>query len=149
MLTLINTNRMKPIIALIGLNYIASSVQQAETDVEVLDLGLADESAKTIGKYFSEKNPELVGVSFRNSDDCFWPSASWFVPDLGDIIQAVCAMTDTPIVLGGVGFSIFARSIFEYTHANLGIRGDGEKGIIRNFPYTPLISTTKPPNFIS
>jgi tryptophan 2-C-methyltransferase len=130
MLTLINTNRMKPLIAPIGLDYIASSVQQVGIDIEVLDLGLADDPAEAMKNYFSEKNPELVGVSFRNSDDCFWPSAAWFVPDLKDIIQSMRTMTDAPIVLGGVGFSIFARSIFEYTHADFGIRGDGEQAIV-------------------
>lgn len=121
---------MKPLIAPVGLDYIASSVQKCGIDVEVLDLGLSDDPTQTIKKYFSEKKPELVGISFRNSDDCFWPSAAWFVPDLHNIIQSVRTLTRAPIVLGGVGFSIFARSIFEHTHADFGIRGDGEQAIL-------------------
>ena len=37
---------------------------------------------------------------------------------------------DVPIVLGGVGFSIFAPQIVKYTKADFGIRGDGEQAII-------------------
>jgi hypothetical protein len=70
---------MAPVIGPIGLDYIAASVRQASIDVEVLDLGLADEPAKAIEEYFSVRHPELVGISFRNADDCFWPSADWFV----------------------------------------------------------------------
>lgn len=39
-------------------------------------------------------------------------------------------MTDAPIVIGGVGFSIFAERLVEYTAADFGIRGDGEQAIV-------------------
>jgi len=129
MLTLINTNRMAPLIGPIGLDYIAASVQNAGIDVKALDLGLTDESAKAIREHFSAREPELVGVSFRNADDCFWPSADWFVPGLKDTIETIRSMTDAPIVVGGIGFSVFAKSICEYTGADFGICGDGEMAI--------------------
>lgn len=121
---------MSPAIGPIGLDYIAASVQQAGIDVEILDLGLSDEPAKAIKEHFSAREPELVGVSFRNVDDCFWPSADWFVPELKETINIIRSMTEAPIVAGGVGFSIFARSIVEYTGIDFGIHGDGEMAII-------------------
>jgi radical SAM superfamily enzyme YgiQ (UPF0313 family) len=129
MLTLINTNRMAPLIGPIGIDYVAASAEKAGIDVEVVDLGLADQPEKALKDYFSTREPELVGLSFRNADDCFWPSADWFVPGLKDTIKAIRAMTNAPIVIGGVGFSIFARSIVEYTGADFGILGDGEVAI--------------------
>jgi len=122
---------MAPVIGPIGLDYIAASVQQADINVEVLDLGLTDEPAKTIKEHLYARSPELVGISFRNSDDCFWPSADWFVPGLKDTIQTIRGMTDAPIVIGGVGFSIFARPIFKYTDVDFGIHGDGETAVIK------------------
>ncbi|MGD8501725.1 MAG: cobalamin-dependent protein, partial [Phycisphaerales bacterium] len=124
-----NTNRMTPVIGPIGLDYIAASVQQASLDVEVLDLGLADEPAKAIEEYFSVARPELVGISFRNADDCFWPSADWFVPGLKDAVKTIRCTANAPVVIGGVGFSIFAKPIFEYTEVDFGICGDGEIAI--------------------
>jgi radical SAM superfamily enzyme YgiQ (UPF0313 family) len=129
MLTLINTNTMAPAIGPIGLDYIAASVDRAGFETEILDLGLADQPAKAIREYFSVRNPELIGMSFRNADDCFWPSADWFVPGLKDIIETIREATATPIVLGGVGYSIFARPIFEYTDVEFGICGDGEAAV--------------------
>jgi len=126
MLTLINTNTMDPAIGPIGLDYVAASAQQAGIETELLDLGLADEPARAVRKYFSTRNPELVGLSFRNADDCFWPSADWFVPGLKGFVETIRKETDAPIVLGGVGFSIFAGTIFEYTNVEFGICGDGE-----------------------
>jgi radical SAM superfamily enzyme YgiQ (UPF0313 family) len=130
MLTLVNTNRITPAIGPIGLDYVAASVQQAGMDVELLDLGLADDPAKAMKEHFSAGRPELVGLSFRNADDCFWPSADWFVPALRDTVETIRGVTGAPIVIGGVGFSIFAESILQYTGADFGICGDGELAII-------------------
>jgi radical SAM superfamily enzyme YgiQ (UPF0313 family) len=130
MLTLINTNRMLPLVGPVGLDYVAGSVRRAGVNVEVLDLALSQDPAKSIKEYFSAQQPELVGVSFRNVDDCFWPSADWFVPGLKNTVEVIQSITNTPIVIGGVGFSLFAEQIVEYTGADFGIRGDGEAAII-------------------
>ena len=146
MLTLINTNRMVPAIGPVGLDYVAASARRGQIDVEVLDLGLVDEPAKAMEEYFERRSPELVGLSFRNSDDCFWPSADWFVPELKNTVEKIRNLADAPIVVGGVGFSIFAGAIYEYTDIDFGIRGDGETAIValtnqlrgtRNFAEVP------------
>jgi len=129
MLTLINTNRMIPTIGPIGLDYVAASLEKAGIDFEIVDLGLADEPEKVIKDYFPNREPELVGLSFRNADDCFWPSADWFVPGLKNAVDTIRTVTDAPIVIGGVGFSIFPTPIVEYTGADFGITGDGEDAI--------------------
>jgi radical SAM superfamily enzyme YgiQ (UPF0313 family) len=130
MIVLVNTNRMSPPVAPIGLDYMASSVKKAGIGVELLDLALVDNPDEAMKAYFSENNPELIGVTFRNADDCFWPSADWFVPDLKSTIEKIQVLTDVPIVLGGIGFSIFARTIFEYAGVDFGIRGDGETSVV-------------------
>ncbi|MHC4228549.1 MAG: B12-binding domain-containing radical SAM protein [Planctomycetota bacterium] len=130
MLTLINTNRMAPLIGPIGLDYVAAAAHRAGIDVEVLDLGLAGEPTDTIKEHFRAREPELVGISFRNVDDCFWPSADWFVPGLQDVVRVVRSATNAPIAVGGVGFSIFGRSLFEHIDIDFGICGDGEQAIV-------------------
>jgi radical SAM superfamily enzyme YgiQ (UPF0313 family) len=126
MLALINTNMMTPPIAPVGLDYVASAANSLGVETEILDLCLADEKQKSIEKFFAENNPSLVGLSFRNIDDCFWPSAKTFLPDLKNLIEKIKTVTDAPIVVGGVGFSTLAERIFQYCGADFGIRGDGE-----------------------
>ena len=130
MLTLINTNLMKPPIAPVGLDYIASAAQNAGIKTEVLDLCRCDNPDKAIEDYFSTHNPLLVGLSFRNIDDCFWPSAQWFVPKLKEIVTKIKKLTLAPVVVVGVGFSIFPKQIVEFTASDFGIHGDGEQAII-------------------
>jgi len=130
MLTLINTNRMQPPIAPVGLDYVAAAVRGAGIEVELLDLCLADDPQQAMARYFSGRQPELIGLTFRNVDDCFWPSAAWFVPELTETVARLRTLSDAPIVLGGVGFSIFAPQIVCRSGADFGIRGDGEQALV-------------------
>lgn len=120
---------MSPLIGPIGLDYVAAAADNAGIDVEVVDLGLADQPEQVLKNYLSSREPELIGLSFRNADDCFWPSADWFVPGLNDTIETIRSLTNTLIVVGGVGFSIFAGKIVEFTGADFGVLGDGETPI--------------------
>jgi radical SAM superfamily enzyme YgiQ (UPF0313 family) len=130
MLTLINTNRMTPPIGPIGLDYVAAAARAAGCDVDVLDLCVADDPDAALRDHFRDRRCELVGLSFRNVDDCFWPSGQSFVPDLAETVRTIRTLTDAPLVLGGVGFSILAERIFGETQADFGIRGDGEQATV-------------------
>jgi radical SAM superfamily enzyme YgiQ (UPF0313 family) len=131
MLTLINANRMQPPVAPIGLDYVATTTRLAGFDTCVLDLCLTTDPGSALRKHFHRNGPRLVGVSFRNVDDCFWPSATSFVTDLIELVAAVRQHSDSPVALGGVGYSIFADRLVEETGADFGIRGDGETATVR------------------
>lgn len=129
MLVLVNVNRMLPPIAPVGLEYVAHAAVAAGLEVRIADLCLGSEP-ETVLAAALEAPAELVAISLRNVDDCFWPSAAWFLPELERWIVRIRRLTDAPICLGGVGFSIFAREIFEYTRVDFGIRGDGETALV-------------------
>lgn len=130
MITLINTNLMRPPIAPIGLDYIATSLRAAGVDTGILDLGLTADPNAALGEYFACHSPQLVGLSFRNLDDAFWPSMQSFLPVLRRIVEQTRRLTAAPIVLGGTGFSVFPQRILEYAGGDYGIHGDGEAGML-------------------
>lgn len=130
MLTLINTNRMTPAIGPIGMEYVAEAAVAAGIEVDVLDLALCDDPEDSLRSHLSACEPTLIGLSFRNVDDCFWPSAQWFVPGLAALVGRIRAINPAPIVVGGVGFSVFAERIVEHTGVDFGVRGDGEQATI-------------------
>ena len=123
---LVNTNRMRPPIAPVGLEYVAEALERDGRAVEIIDLAFADEPATELKSCLSECQPGLVGLSFRNVDDCFWPSGRSFLSELQSLVSEIRTLTDAPIVLGGVGFSIFAEAIVRQTGVEFGILGDGE-----------------------
>jgi radical SAM superfamily enzyme YgiQ (UPF0313 family) len=130
MLALINPNRMVPAIGPIGLEYVAEAAAREGIEVDVLDLAFSDDPQRALRDYLLSRSPTLIGLSFRNVDDCFWPSAQWFVPGLAELVQRIRRLSEAPIVLGGVGFSVFAERIVEYTGADFGVRGDGEQAAV-------------------
>jgi radical SAM superfamily enzyme YgiQ (UPF0313 family) len=130
MLTLINTNRMVPPIAPVGLDYVAGAARRAGIDVELVDLCLARDPDEALRRYFAQNQPELVGLTFRNVDDCFWPSGQTFVPELTATVARLRTLTDAPLVLGGVGYSIFPQRIVALAGVDFGIHGDGEQATV-------------------
>ena len=139
MLTLINTNRMQPPIAPIGLDYVAGAVRGAGFEVELLDLCLvAGRRTRRWPTTSPDAEPELVGLSFRNVDDCFWPS--------GAVVRAAAAgRRGGRARAGPMRRSCSAASasrsspqrIVEYAGADFGIRGDGEQAIVALLRGTP------------
>lgn len=129
MLTLINANRVQPLVAPIGLDYVAAAARAAKIQTDVLDLAL-ETDPRALEVYFSKHTPRLVGVTFRNLDDCFWPSCHSYLPDLVELVQQLRRVSDAPIVLGGVGLSLFVQRLTELSGADFGIRGDGEEAIV-------------------
>ena len=127
---LINTNRMTPPIAPIGLEYVVSAAREAGISADVLDLCLCDDPAGALSDCLSCNSYRLVGLSFRNVDDCFWPSAKSFMDELRALVADIRRLSDAKIVLGGVGFSIFARQIVREAGADFGICGDGEQALV-------------------
>ena len=131
MLTLINTNRMTPPIAPIGLDYVAGVARRDGVEVDLLDLCLLDDPAAAISSHLADKTPDLIGLSFRNVDDCFWPSGQSFVDELVETVRHIRRHADAPIVAGGVGFSIFASRLVELADIEFGVHGDGEGAVGR------------------
>ncbi len=130
MLILVNTNLMKPPIGPLDLEYVAGAVREAGIEVRVVDLCLAEDVKSVLLRCRDGGEPEPVGLSFRNVDDYFWLSGEWFVPELVKTIELIRKLTETPLVIGGVGFSIFAEQIVRRTGVEFGIRGDGEQAMV-------------------
>jgi radical SAM superfamily enzyme YgiQ (UPF0313 family) len=124
---LINTNRMKPAIAPLGLDYLGEALTRKGYVVDLLDLCFLENYRKAIDEYFKKESPFSIGITIRNTDDCYLLSQDFFLPQIKEIVAYLKTRTDVPIILGGVGFSIMPEAILKYCELELGIRGDGEE----------------------
>jgi len=122
---LVNPNTMKPPVAPVGLDYLHSKLHHAGFEVNLLDLGLSDEIDKGIERA-ADDDYLFIGVSLRNVDDSYFASQDFCLQKSRDIIEKIRAFSRCPIVLGGVGFSIFPVQVMQYCGADFGIYGDGE-----------------------
>jgi len=127
--TLINPNRMKPAVAPIALDYIADALDAAGHEVSILDLCFSQDWGADVDAFFAGCQPDLIGVTIRNTDDCYFASRAFFVPYYKEIIDRITSRTDAPIVLGGAGLSVAPEAILEFTGADYALTGEGERAM--------------------
>jgi len=127
LVTLVNTNSMKPPISPLGLDYLAQSLVERGLKVAVLDLCFSPDPLSEIENYFTKNHPRIVGINIRNTDDCVYASQDFFLPGIRRIVDEVKKRTSAPIVLGGSGFSVMPKRILGYCDINLGMVGDCEE----------------------
>jgi tryptophan 2-C-methyltransferase len=127
---LVNTNRIQPPIAPIGLEYVAEALGAAGHHVEVLDLCWAADPSAAIARFFGGPDFGLVGITLRNTDDCAFTSRQSFLDEFAGTVHAVRERTDAPIVLGGVGFSVMPEQVLVRCEAEAGVWGEGEFAMV-------------------
>lgn len=117
---------MKPAVTPVALDYIHSSLEQAGFIVSILDLAFSENLESDIKAAFQHDDYLLVGVTIRNTDDCYFASQDFCLEKYKRIIDYVKSYTNSQLVLGGVGFSVMPEAVMEYLDAELAVAGEGE-----------------------
>jgi hypothetical protein len=94
---LINANVLKPAVAPIGLDYIADSLRAAGFEARLLDLCFESNIEGAIASALEAGEPALVGLTLRNTDDCFLASGKDFLPGFAEIVRLVREQTSAPV----------------------------------------------------
>lgn len=128
---LVNPNLMKPPVTPVGLDHLGQHLRDAGLDVELLDLALAPSPEAAIDQALRRRDWLLVAVSVRNVDDSFAASRDFCLARTKALIARIRAATDAPVVLGGVGYSIFPHAALAFCEGDYAIRGEGEEPLRR------------------
>ena len=128
---LVNTNRIRPPIAPIGIDYVAEALSSAGHHVKILDLCWAHDWGSAVSRFFNKASVDLIGVTLRNTDDCAFTSRESFLPGFASMVKTIGKHTDAPVVVGGVGFSVMPEQVLKRCGAHLGLWGDGEFGLLQ------------------
>ncbi len=128
---LVNPNQMKPAIAPLGLEYLAEALDIHGLGVEVLDLCFEPDAQKALASAVDGGEFGLVGITVRNTDDCYLATQQSFIPHITEVVGWVREYTNAPVVLGGSGFSVSPSGILRRTGADFGVVGDGEIPLVR------------------
>ena len=126
---LVNPNRMRPAVAPLGLDYLAQALEAQGWAVDLLDLCLVEAVEAALEDYFAQHSPDAVGITIRNTDDCYWLSQDFLLPHYRDLVSQVKAHTRAPVIVGGVGFSVMPEGVLGFCGADLGIAGEGERAL--------------------
>lgn len=110
-------------------------------DVRVFDLLF--HTQEELSRTCAAVNPDYVGVSLRNIDDVDITKKQGFGDYYKTVVKKIRdAVRKSRIIVGGSGFSIFPREMFDMLGADFGICGEGETPFVqlvnaldKNLPY--------------
>ncbi|GAB4348677.1 MAG: B12-binding domain-containing radical SAM protein [Candidatus Abyssubacteria bacterium] len=121
-----NTERINMPTFPLGLALVAAAAQATGHNVELLDLMTADDSTPVIESSIREFRPQAIGVSVRNIDDQCMQTSRFLLEPVKELISLCRRFSESPVVVGGAGYSIYPESALEYLEADMGIWGEGE-----------------------
>lgn len=120
---------MKPPVTPVALDHLDQSLRNAGFQTELLDLAFSTDVRGDIRRAV-RRRPLLVGITVRNVDDSYFASMDFCLKDTKRIVNLVKSETDAPIVLGGVGYSIFPVAAARYCGVDLAVQGEGERPLV-------------------
>jgi len=121
-----NTEQAHMAVLPLGLACVAESVRQAGHDITVVDLMAEPDAERVLTSAIEVFQPDCIGVTVRNIDDQNMASPRFLLDETREAIGICRSRTNAPIVLGGAGYTLFARSALTYLGADMGIAGEGE-----------------------
>lgn len=116
---------LKPPISPVGLEYISEVLSHVGHHVIVVDLCFCDNWEETLCNTLSHVEHDYIGISIRNIDEAMMASQTFFVDSIKTIVHLCRQVSQSPILLGGIGFSIAPKEILDYTKADFGLVGNG------------------------
>lgn len=128
---LVNTNQLRPAVAPIALDYIADSLRERRLEARLVDLCFEEDPEQALGTALREAEYLLVGLTLRNTDDCYLAGGEDHLPGFIRLAQVVRELSDAPLVIGGSGYSVFPEPILRACGADYGIAGEGEAALVR------------------
>ncbi len=127
---LVNPNRYKsPPVPPIGLEYIASSLEENGHNTEIVDLCFSENIYKDIDNAIMSFKPDILGITVRNIDTVLYHTNEFFLDEIKDIINYVKSKHRFKVIIGGTGVSTNPEGILEYLNADLAIAGPAESKI--------------------
>jgi radical SAM superfamily enzyme YgiQ (UPF0313 family) len=111
----------------LGLSMVAAALLAAGHEVRQADLQAG--GLEGLARTADDLSPEVIGLSVRNVDNVDYLSGGgrWYVDAAREAVAALRRVSAAPIMLGGAGFSLLPEAILDYTGADHGVVGEGER----------------------
>ncbi len=97
-------------------------------EVELFDFNIG--SVEEFEAMLREGGYRYVGVSLRNVDDVNIFTQNSFLKWYAQIVEMIRRSSSATVIVGGAGFSIFPRLIFDTIKPDYGIYSEGEQAIV-------------------
>jgi radical SAM superfamily enzyme YgiQ (UPF0313 family) len=82
-------------------------------EVQVFDANTAENPHAAMRALIDRFSPDVIGISLRNIDSTNKRKVVFYYELLGDMLDTIKSCSNAAIIVGGSGFSIYAREIME------------------------------------
>jgi len=118
----------------LGLVNLATILKKEGHIVSIADLNvMGDSRMDMLADILLSFKPDIIGISLRNIDSTHESQVTFYYLELGPLLKTIRkSWPDAHIIIGGTGFSLFARAIMaEHPEIDYGIIGEGETTLLR------------------
>lgn len=131
LLVSVNRERMPAPVFPLGLAYIARALKERGHQIEVSDLCFSHDPSHEVQEILFRFQPDLVGLSLRNLDNLTYPLSLSYLEELKEVISICRQLPSSKLVLGGSGFSLAPKELFNELDVDFGIVGEGEESMVK------------------
>ncbi|MFH0985027.1 MAG: lipid biosynthesis B12-binding/radical SAM protein [Candidatus Omnitrophota bacterium] len=114
----------------LGLSMVAQALRTAGHEVRQYDFLYKGSSLEELAATVEQYGPGLIGISIRNIDNVNLLSEQRYLDVVRSLVQRIKQRTETPVVLGGSGFSMMPEAILKFLGADYGIAGEAEAAMV-------------------
>jgi len=123
----INQEKLPSAVAPIGAACIVGILQQSGHEVSFLDLCFANSIKRNIIRELKKSDPDVVGLSIRNLDNCSTVAKKTFFKFARTVIRIIRENSNAEVVMGGGGVSVLPRELADYLDVSYAFVGEGEE----------------------
>ena len=111
----------------LGISYLETYLREKMPGLDIQLFDFAVNSPADYADYLQTYTPDYVGISLRNIDDVNMYRQESFFKHYSAIIDTTRRCSRSTIIIGGPGYSIYPRLLFEYLKPDFAIYGEGEE----------------------
>jgi len=131
-------------VAPLGAYIVADRLERSGHNVLFLDLAFYGSSEQPVKEAIDKQKPDLIAVSIRNINIQTFPMSALALPLIKSVVDNCKKFSDAKIIIGGSGFSIMPKQVFEALDVDYGLVGEAEEAIkyfAANFNNQKLFTT--------
>jgi radical SAM superfamily enzyme YgiQ (UPF0313 family) len=121
-----NTESINMPVLPMGLAFVNAALLAQGFETKAINLMGAEDAIKLLNETISEFQPDAIGISVRNIDTQDIKRPKFMLDPVKSMITRCREYSNSPIIIGGPGYSIYPEAALDYLGADMGIKGEGE-----------------------
>jgi radical SAM superfamily enzyme YgiQ (UPF0313 family) len=115
----------------LGISCLASYLSKHRPDWDIKLYDVIVDGPDGLEQLLIDFKPDYTGISLRNIDDVNFYQQQSFLGGYKRIIEKVRKNSESKVVIGGAGFSIFPELLFDLLKPDFAVYGEGEKSFLQ------------------